>query len=680
MSRRNTILAGIIFMFLGYFVFSSRSAGIANTNSLDGTGSPLSSITCGDCHSGGNFNADASLQLFDANNVPVTSYVPGEIYTVILQVTGSAPFYGAQAVALTSSNSNAGTMGAPTTTQTNVVNLNGVDYLEQNAKSSTGTFSVPWTAPSAGTGTVNFHFIGNAVNGSGTGGDEATPAMIESFSEAPLPTCSDGIMNQDETGIDCGGANCPPCEPTLYVDQMATGNNDGSSWSDAYTDLQDALAIGVGFKIKIAAGTYYPTSGTGRGIAFDVPNSSSLEGGYPNGGGDRNPGLYETILSGNIDGVSTYGGNSFHVVRVKDVDNVLLDGLTIRDGNADNANSFGRSRGGGLYVVNSTITLRDCEVKWNKAIYGAGVFATLSPSVEIQHSTFVQNEAEFGSALYHSNMTNMYIRSSRISNNISNFRCAVEINNSLYTLIENSIIANNQAANANAVAYIATNRNQTSEIYNSTIIGGSNNKALMTFQVGNNDMLDVNIYNTIIAHQDLNFDKNVVAFNNNILNLNTENCYIQGSTIIGNSTSNLYSDIVGDLMANPDFSLDACSPAVDMGNNANANGLSVDIDGNDRFFGTIDMGAYESQSNCGVLRQVQPLNESGIYPNPTSSFVYLNDADNEETMIHVYDALGQLKVKAQGNRVDLSSLPTGMYIVSWSLDGKILSSERVLKK
>ncbi|HBX52582.1 MAG: hypothetical protein A2W98_10000 [Bacteroidetes bacterium GWF2_33_38] len=31
------------------------------------------------------------------------------------------------------------------------------------------------------------------------------------FDSAPAPTCSDGIMNQDETGIDCGGTYCPEC-------------------------------------------------------------------------------------------------------------------------------------------------------------------------------------------------------------------------------------------------------------------------------------------------------------------------------------------------------------------------------------------------------------------------------------------------------------------------------------
>lgn len=26
-----------------------------------------------------------------------------------------------------------------------------------------------------------------------------------------VPTCSDGVQNQNETGIDCGGSNCSKC-------------------------------------------------------------------------------------------------------------------------------------------------------------------------------------------------------------------------------------------------------------------------------------------------------------------------------------------------------------------------------------------------------------------------------------------------------------------------------------
>ena len=29
-------------------------------------------------------------------------------------------------------------------------------------------------------------------------------------------TCEDDMMNQDETGVDCGGSNCPVCGKYLY--------------------------------------------------------------------------------------------------------------------------------------------------------------------------------------------------------------------------------------------------------------------------------------------------------------------------------------------------------------------------------------------------------------------------------------------------------------------------------
>lgn len=37
------------------------------------------------------------------------------------------------------------------------------------------------------------------------------------LTDAPVPTCTDGIQNGDETGVDCGGVNCPVCitNPTV---------------------------------------------------------------------------------------------------------------------------------------------------------------------------------------------------------------------------------------------------------------------------------------------------------------------------------------------------------------------------------------------------------------------------------------------------------------------------------
>ncbi len=46
------------------------------------------------------------------------------------------------------------------------------------------------------------------------------------------PTCSDGIQNGDETGVDCGGSVCPAC-PVEYCE--STGNNTNYEWIQSIT-------------------------------------------------------------------------------------------------------------------------------------------------------------------------------------------------------------------------------------------------------------------------------------------------------------------------------------------------------------------------------------------------------------------------------------------------------------
>jgi hypothetical protein len=64
--------------------------------------------------------------------------------------------------------------------------------------------------------------------------ENATADLSVDFGSPGLDpaTCSDGIQNQDETGVDCGGSVCDPCAPvcSAYTTRTAC-RNAGCSWS-----------------------------------------------------------------------------------------------------------------------------------------------------------------------------------------------------------------------------------------------------------------------------------------------------------------------------------------------------------------------------------------------------------------------------------------------------------------
>ena len=66
----------------------------------------------------------------------------------------------------------------------------------------------------------------------------------------------------------------------IYVNAGAGGANNGTSWTDAFQDLQDALAIaGPGDQVWVAQGIYRP-SNSDRNISFDLANSVEVYGGF----------------------------------------------------------------------------------------------------------------------------------------------------------------------------------------------------------------------------------------------------------------------------------------------------------------------------------------------------------------------------------------------------------------
>src|SRR5436309_3275359 len=100
-----------------------------------------------------------------------------------------------------------------------------------------------------------------------------------------------------------------------YVNAAATGANSGASWSDAYTDLQSALAATQsGDEIWVAAGTYKPTTGTDRTKSFVMKTGVGIYGGFTGSEtarSQRNLTATTTTLSGEIGATGTYN-NSYH--------------------------------------------------------------------------------------------------------------------------------------------------------------------------------------------------------------------------------------------------------------------------------------------------------------------------------------------------------------------------------
>jgi hypothetical protein len=174
-------------------VLQSRSGGAAANGLGDRTGSPLSGAAGCSCHSSGTpYSPVASVSIKDASQNSVTSYTPGQSYTIEINVSagmGNPTGYGVQAVAISpnSGNSQAGTIGSVISSNTQITALNGRSYIEHSGINASGTFLVNWTAPASGFGAVSIYARGLAVNGVATSGDEQTSSVLVNLTEL-VPT------------------------------------------------------------------------------------------------------------------------------------------------------------------------------------------------------------------------------------------------------------------------------------------------------------------------------------------------------------------------------------------------------------------------------------------------------------------------------------------------------------
>lgn len=169
------------------------STGVAAVLGVGYTGAPFDNggAQCSNCHGGGMFNPAVTLEMINGSNNVVTTYNPGEVYTIRLSIVAGAgsPKFGFQAMSVKSSdNTNLNNWGTTLPVGVkNTLTAGGRNYIEHGQRLLNGIIDIPWTAPVATTGEIAFYAVGNAVDGTGgTGGDNALSTSL-TITNAPVP-------------------------------------------------------------------------------------------------------------------------------------------------------------------------------------------------------------------------------------------------------------------------------------------------------------------------------------------------------------------------------------------------------------------------------------------------------------------------------------------------------------
>jgi hypothetical protein len=282
-------------------------------------------------------------------------------------------------------------------------------------------------------------------------------------------------------------------DPVVYhVDSAATGGN-GLTWTEAFNDLQEALAVAVsGDTIKVAQGAYKPDGPGGDPAAtFLIAVNLTLLGGYPTGGGAPDPEVYETILSGDLNGddvpgdfVTNRGDNVMTVVRVPGGSEIslILDGFTIRNGQADGLASNFETKGGGLFCAGlNNVIIRNCRFLNHFAKEQGGAIHAQLNQIELEACVFEHNATDgLGAGLNMDNAAGTLTNCSFLENTATDgggLRAACYIftlldPGDISIVVENCIFENNYATNWGGGAALFNWRDNTQiSISNCTFTG-----------------------------------------------------------------------------------------------------------------------------------------------------------------------------------------------------------------
>ena len=407
---------------------------------------------------------------------------------------------------------------------------------------------------------------------------------------------------------------------TWYVRGDAGGGGDGLTWATAVQQVQDALALAhPGDEIWVARGTYLPgSSASPRSSTFALPPGVALYGGFAgteSTRSQRDVAANPTILSGDLQqddqpGFQNRGDNCYHVVTTSGTDQTaVLDGFTIRGGNADASGNDGQ--GGGLRVETTSLngpTLAHLSFVDNRANDAGGAVAAFGV-VGFADCLFEGNHANSGGGVY-------------TEQPITFARCVLRSNDAgtggaFYSDIgftadfTNCLVTGNGATFVGGVFALYSEtylRNCTLAANHATFVGGGEVDGTSFLHVMNSIVWG----NTDTTHPGL-YDQNLDAGS-----ALTNYSAVQGGSAPWNQDPRWVDPLGPDGVAgtaDDDLRLSCLSPYIDAGANAYVQGGTLDLAGGPRFRDDpatpdtgqgappiVDLGPYEFVCGCADVQ------------------------------------------------------------------------------
>lgn len=487
----------------------------------------------------------------------------------------------------------------------------------------------------------------------------------------------------DSYSLDC---NAVPPADTIYVNPIATGNNDGTSWADAYLDARDAFNnSNDNDNVWIAQGTYVRNT-TDRNAVFGwITDSLHVYGGFSGDGTEtsidqRDWDAYPTIFSGDIgvvgdstDNVYTVFTGSLGVVSANGrLTYSYVDGIKVTGGNADvdSYPDFNSVAGGILpdYLTDHTvwknIEVYDCYAKIGAAMSLYNYDNTQLAKLELENVIIRNNAGRSSVALQVRSLTGsnveLKMKNCLVAHNIVLDPLpngGLQEQGTLMFLGCNQSGFNAEFTNNTFANNVVSSQSTSVGSIRTYLLNGSGIATFTNNIFYGNSVLDI----TSAVPDGTLFPWQSVTMTNNLL----ENGHDFAVVTETNTTTAdpLFTDA-----ANADYRLNLTSPSIDAGTQSGITVPMFDLAGNPRVYGSeIDLGAYENQgSNTGGnigIEEVAGNSSLILYPNPTTGLITIKSKSKVESVI-VLNGLGQVVAQTQNTTsLDLTNLPRGVHFV-----------------